>query len=155
MDLCIETEAERVKSFTDKWNAGTTPEIRRRIEREDPLEVGFSASYTLNGKELRVERASGMCYIPDRILSEGERNTKEARAALGHYNLDSSKAWVFRRHYCPWGDLPKQREIKSLSVGLEREPEVEEGIHLKNPSVGDEFVFIHPFCGSKHTLTVR
>lgn len=160
IDYCVEIEPQRVKSFIDRWNPLLTneenisDEVRRKIERENPLEVDFLSHYILNGKTVRQKTGSGLSYIPDYCLPGGVENPDETHTIIEHYGLDPAKAWSFHRHSCPWATVQKPKEIKSFSLRLERHPETIQEIHFKNPSVGDVITFTHPISGTEYQLKV-
>lgn len=160
VDYCIEIAPEKVKIFLDKWESAIfseremRPEVRRQMERENPLEAEFRARCTLNGREIGQNCGSAIHYLPPSCLPSGAENSEEALALMKHYHLDSTKAWAFHRRSYPWATARKPKTINSLSVRLERLPERIEGISFRNPSVGDEISFIHPVSGVEHKLTV-
>lgn len=160
IDYCVEIEPQKVKAFIDKWEPtrlseeNISDEVRQQIDRENPLEVEFLSHYMLNKKSVEQERGSGLSYIPDFCLPSGVKNPKETLAIIEHYHLDLTKAWSFHRHSYPWATVRKPKEIKSFSLRLERHPETIQGIHFKNPSVGDVITFTHPISGTEHKLTV-
>ena len=67
--------------------------------------------------------------------------------------MDETKVWSFHRWSFPWSSKRKP-EIKSISLKLERDPVTIQGVHFKNPSVGDVFSFVHPISDAEHKLTV-
>ncbi len=160
VDYCIEIDPEKVKAFIDKWEPTRLDEerissdLRQQIENDNPLEVDFRSHYTLNGKVVRQKLGSGLSYIPEWCLPGDVDNPKETSAIMEHYNLDPTKAWSFQRHTCLWATTRKPKEIKSFTLKLERRPTTIQGIHFKNPSVGDVITFTHPITGTEHKLTV-
>ncbi len=160
IDYCVEIEPEKVKAFIDKWEPTRlneehiSSETRQQIESDNPLEMDFYFHYMLNGKIIRQMTGTGLSYIPDWCLPDDTENPKETLAIIEHYNLDPAKAWSFYRHSCPWAAARKPKEIKSFSIKLERCPTTIQGIHFKNPSVGDVISFKHPVSGIEHKLTV-
>ncbi len=67
--------------------------------------------------------------------------------------MDETRAWSFHRWSFPW-TTKRKPEIKTISIKLERELVTIQGIHFKNPSVGDVISFVHPISNTEHKLTV-
>ena len=159
IDFCIEIDPEKVKSFIDKWyftienNERLTREIREQMEAENPMESDFMFNLQVNGKTMVSEYGSSVSWIPESCLSEGIKSESESKELINHYGLDETRAWIFRRCSCPW--VTKRKPvIKSVKLKSERTPTAIQGIHFKNPSVGDEIKFTHPIHNTEHKLTV-
>ncbi len=159
IDYCVEIQPEKVKAFIDKWyptldESHLSQEVRQQMENENPLEVDARSHFMLNGKIVRQKMGAGLSYVPDWCSPDGIENPKETLAIIEHYHLNPEKAWSFHRISCPWATVRKPKEIKSLSLRLERNPETIQGIRFRNPSVGDVITFTHPISGAEHKLTV-
>ncbi len=157
IDFCVELDPKKEKDFVDKWypvlakDENIGDELREQIEQENPMDVNFSSRLFVNCKELSWEHGCSVSYIPDFCLPEGVRNESEGEALLKHYGLDEEKCWSF--HRCAYPRREKD-EIKALKVKLEREPVSLQGVHFKNPAVGDVIAFVHPVYNTEHRLTV-
>ena len=159
IDFCVEIQPEKEKAFIDKWypvienDANIINELREQIEQENPMEVAFRPHLHVNGKEIIATHGISISWIPENCLPDGSIREIESKEVIKHYGLDESQGWVFYRWSCPWSTKRKP-EIKSISVKLERELVTIQGIHFKNPSVGDVISFVHPIHGTEHKLTV-
>lgn len=159
IDFCVEIAPERMKSFLDKWMpiCEDKPElpcdIQEELDKENPLLIDFSPHIFINGKALQAKHGSGMSWIPDGCIADSTENPREAKQLVDHYGLDATKAWSFHRWSCSWATL-KKPEIKSFKLRLERSLETINGVHFRNPSVGDKITFVHPITNTEHTLTV-
>lgn len=159
VDFCIEIQPEKEKAFIDKWypiienDANIINELREQIEQENPMDVAFRPYLYVNGKEIIASHGTSISWITENCLPDGSIREIESKEVIKHYGLDESQGWVFYRWSCPWSTKRKP-EIKSISVKLERELVTIQGIHFKNPSVGDVISFVHPIHGAEHKLTV-
>ena len=159
VDFCIEIQPEKEKAFIDKWypvienDANIINELREQIEQENPMDVAFRPYLYVNGKETIASHGTSISWITENCLPDGSIREIESKEVIKHYGLDESQGWVFYRWSCPWSTKRKP-EIKSISVKLERELVTIQGIHFKNPSVGDVISFVHPIHGTEHKLTV-
>lgn len=159
IEFCVEIKTEAVKAFLDHWmpvcdgNPKLSREVREEMENENPLEIRFRPRLTLNGKELLPRVGSSLQWIPDSCIPKGTRNQKEAKELISHYHLDPTKAWSFHRWSCPWPN-DKKCKIESLQLRLERQPKTINGIHFRNPIVGDIIDFTHPITHKEHKLTI-
>ena len=159
VDFCIEIQPEKEKAFIDKWypiienDANIINELREQIEQENPMDVAFRPHLYVNGKEIVATHGTSISWIPENCLPDGTIREIESKEVIKHYGLDESQGWVFHRWSCPWATKRKP-EIKTISLKLERELVTIQGIHFKNPSVGDVISFVHPIHGTEHKLTV-
>ena len=159
IDFCVEIEPEKEKAFIDKWypvlvkDENVSNEIRQQIEEENPTDVKFSAHFQVNGKPVVAKRGTSVIWIPESCLPDGVRSERESKEIIKHYGMDEKRAWSFHRLDCPWATKRKP-EIKSVNLKLERHPTAIQGIHFKNPSVGDVITFVHPVHKTEHKLTV-
>lgn len=160
LDFCVEIQPERLRAFLNQWPVSDwdedsfTPEQREQIERENPLRVEARPTLYWNGKEGRTSFGSGLSWIPEELLPDRMENPPETFSILEHYGLDKTRAWSFHRWSFPWNGKRKPA-IRSLRLRLERTPVSMEGIHFKDPVVGNEIVFQHPIFGTEHCLTVQ
>ena len=160
IDFCVEIEPERIKSFLSRWEPSLkrqedlTREERERFENENPLEVDFHFTLLLNGREIRPKQGSGLSWIPESCLPEGERSPAEAKRLLEQYGLDTEKGWSLHRWSCPWATRRKP-VIRSLVLKLRRQMTSLPGIHFQNSAVGEVIPFVHPISGVQHQLTVE
>ena len=159
VDFCIEIQPEKEKAFIDKWypvlskDENISNELREQIEQENPIDVNFRTHLQVNGKPVIAKHGNSVQWLPQACLPDGVRNESESKEIIRHYGLDETKVWSFHRWSFPWSSKRKP-EIKSISLKIEREPVTIQGVHFKNPSVGDEISFVHPIHGTEHKLTV-
>ena len=159
VDFCIEIQPEKEKEFIDKWypvlakDENITNELREQIEQENPIDINFRTHLQVNEKAIIAKHGNSIQWLPAYCLPNGERCESESRDIIRHYSLDDTKAWSFHRWSFPW-ETKQKPKIKSISLKLERDPVTIQGVHFKNPSVGDIISFIHPISNTKHKLTV-
>lgn len=159
VDFCIEIQPEKEKAYLDKWypvlakDENISNELREQIEQENPIDINFRTHLQVNGKPVIAEHGNAIQWIPESCLPDGVRSEREAKEVIRHYGLDETKVWSFHRWSFPWASKRKP-EIKTISIKLERDPVAIQGIHFKNPSVGDEITFVHPVHNTEHKLTV-
>ena len=159
IDFCVEIQPEKEKSFIDKWYSvfskeeDISYEIREQFEQEHPIDVKFKTCLQVNGKPIIANNSSSINWIPECCLPDGVRCERESKEIIKHYGLDETRAWSFHRISYAL-EATRKPEIKSINLKLERQPAKIEGIHFKNPSVGDVITFIHPFYSTEHKLTV-
>ncbi len=159
IDFCVEIKSEKMKVFLDKWmpicegDPLLPHDVQEEIDRENPLAVEFRPYLLVNGKEITPKYGTSINWMPDSCIPQGTLNQREAKQLIVHYGLDETRAWSFHRWSCPW-TTKRKPEIKSLKLKLERHPTAIQGVHFKNPSVGDVITFTHPVRNSEHKLTV-
>ena len=159
VDFCIEIQPEKEKAFIDKWypvienDANIINELREQIEQENPIDINFRTHLRVNGNSVIAKYGNSIQWLPESCLPDGVRIERESKEVIRHYGLDETKVWSFHRWSFPWTSKRKP-EIKTISLKLERELVTIQGIHFKNPSVGDVISFVHPIHGTEHKLTV-
>ncbi|MBQ7117211.1 MAG: hypothetical protein IJN88_03265 [Clostridia bacterium] len=159
IDFCVEIQSEKEKAFIDKWytliseDENISDELREQIEQENPMKLNFIPYLYVNGRELVAGHGSSVSWICDFCLPEGVRQEREPKELISHYGLDEERCWAFHRWAFPWV-TERKPEIKSLRLKLEQEPVPIQGIHFRNPSVGDVIAFVHPVRNTEHRLTV-
>lgn len=159
IDFCVEIEPQKVKAFIDKWyptfekDEILSYEIREQMEQENPMDVDFKIHLQVNGESIIAKHGSSISGIPESYLPEGVRNERGSKEIIKHYGLDETRAWSFHRWSCPWTTKRKPK-IKSIKLKLERELVTIQGIHFRNPSVGQVISFVHPISKIEHKLTV-
>ncbi|MBQ8783574.1 MAG: hypothetical protein IJZ57_07375 [Clostridia bacterium] len=159
VDFCIEIQPEKEKAFIDKWypvlakDENISDELREQIEQENPIDVNFRTHLQVNGKPVIAKHGNSVQWLPENCLPDGVRNESESKEIIRHYGLDERKVWSFHRWSFLWSSKRKP-EIKSISLKLERDPVTIQGVHFKNPSVGDVISFVHPISDAEHKLTV-
>lgn len=159
VDFCIEIQPEKEKTYLDKWypilaqDENISDELREQIEQENPIDVNFRTHLHVNGKPVIAKHGNSIQWIPEICLPDGVRSEREAKEVIRHYGLDETKVWSFHRWSFPWSTKRKP-EIKSIGLKLEREPVAIQGIHFKNPTVGEVISFVHPIHKTEHKLTV-
>ncbi len=159
IDFCVEIQPEKEKAFIDKWypvlaqdeNIGN--ELREQIEQENPIDINFRTHLQVNGKPVIAKHGNAVQWIPESCLPAEVRNEREANEVIKHYGLDETKCWSFHRWAFPWATKRKPA-VRTLRLKLERDPVAIQGIHFKNPAVGDVISFVHPVSGTEHKLTV-
>lgn len=159
IDFCVEIEPEKVKKFINKWyptlekGERLSHENREQMEQENPMDVDFHFHLQINGKMTMGKHGSSISWIPENCLPDGVKSERESKEIINHYGLDETRAWSFHRWSCPW-ETKRKPEIKSIKLKLERDPVAIQGVHFKNPSVGDVITFAHPIHNTEHKLTV-
>lgn len=159
VEFCVEIKPDRMQVFLDKWmpvcegDPQLPGEVRQELEKENPLSIDFRPHIFVNGKVVQAKHGCGINWIPNSCIPVEMQNPIEAKQLLEHYGLDETKAWSFHRWSCPWATI-KKPTIKSLKVRLERRLENINGVHFRNPAVGDQITFEHPITHTEHTLTV-
>lgn len=159
VDFCIEIQPEKEKAFIDKWypvlakDENISDELREQIEQENPIDVNFRTHLQVNGKPVIAKHGNSVQWLPESCLPDGVKNESESKEIIRHYGLDEEKVWSFHRWSFPWSSKRKPK-IKTIRLKLERELVTIQGIHFKNPSVGDVISFVHPIHGTEHKLTV-
>ena len=159
VDFCIEIQPEKEKAFINKWypvlsqDENISDELREQIEQENPIDINFRTHLQANGNPVIAKHGNSVQWLPESCLPDGVRNEIESKEIIRHYGLDETKVWSFHRWSFPWSSKRKP-EIKTISLKLERDPVTIQGIHFKNPSVGDVVSFVHPIFDAEHKLTV-
>ncbi len=159
VDFCVEIDTEKVKEFIDKWyptlekTERLSRESHEQMEKENPMDISFHFNLQINGKTITGKHGSSISWIPEQYLPDGVKSERESKELIEHYGLDETRVWSFHRWSCPWVTKRKP-EIKTVKLNLERDPVAIQGIHFKNPSVGDVITFVHPISGTEHKLTV-
>ncbi len=159
VDFCVEIQPEKEKTYLDKWyhffeqEERISNELREQIEQENPIDVNFRTHLQVNGRPVIAEHGNSVQWLPESCLPDGVRNERESKEVIVHYGLDETKVWSVHRWSFLWATKRKPK-IKTIGIKLERDPIVIQGIHFKNPSVGDVISFIHPISNTEHKLTV-
>ncbi len=159
VDFCIEIQPEKEKAYLDKWypvlakDENISNKLREQIEQENPIDVNFRTHLQVNGKPVIAKHGNAIQWIPESCLPDGVRSEIESKEVINHYGLDETKVWSFHRISFPW-ESKRKPEIKNISLKLERELVTINGVHFKNPSVGDVISFVHPIHNAEHKLTV-
>lgn len=159
VDFCIEIDPQKEKAFFDKWyqvlskDENVSNELLEQIEKENPTDINFITHLLVNSEELVEKHGSSVNWIPESCLPEGERCVSESKELIKHYSLDETRVWSLHRISCEW-KTKRKHEIKSIKLKLERQPTAIQGIHFKNPVVGDVISFEHPVHKTEHKLTV-
>jgi len=159
VDFCIEIQPEKEKAFIDRWypvlarDENISDELREQIEQENPIDVNFRTHLRVNGKPVIAKHGNAIQWLPESCMPDGERCERESKEIIRYYGLDETKVWSFHRISFPWSTKRKP-EIKTISLKLERELVTIQGVHFKNPSVGDVISFVHPIHKTEHQLTV-
>ncbi len=159
VDFCVSVSSEKVQAWMEKWDLLNEDQHRytdpqqRQIQRENPLEVDFRPVIRLNGKPLREDRGTGMCWIPASCTGGVSRNRRETEAFLEHYGLDKTICWAIRRKSFPWATARKP-SVKSLELRLLRELADIPGLCFPTPEIGASVRIPHPLKNTEYTLTV-
>ena len=160
IDCCVKIDPNRIREHTEKWeqaqNEGYsyTEAERLGIIPENPMSIRFRASALVNGTLLKWRGYHGEHWTPDSCRPEGTRPELHAKWTLEHYGLDPESGWSFFRISLPWAN-GRPRNIKSLSLTLEREMTEISGAPFKAPAVGESVTITNPITGQEHILTVR
>lgn len=161
VDLCMEIAPEDLQTFLEKWRPDgqdrpLSPEDQERRDAESPMSVNYDPTVTVNGRVLKRRSGYGFGWVPDacRLLEErGSRQNWEAVWLLEHYGLDPERGWLFLRDSFPWATKTRPA-LKSLSLGLKRQPDPVPGPRFTVSKAGDCVEFTHPVTGEAHTLRV-
>lgn len=157
VDLCIGIDISRMQKFMDDWRycdyneSRLSKDERRKMERENPLNISFKAMLELNGKRIRQKFGCSVSYIPEELLPDGTENSEESTRVLEYYCLDKNYAWSFHRLSFPW---TSKRDIRSMSITFEHDMTQIQGIRFRDPADGEKIKFRHPVNGTEHVLTV-
>ena len=159
VDFCIRVEAEKIRSFMNKWDLSRenyfdkhfTKEQQMEMDYENPMNLNFTPEAEVNGRKLKSSRGSAVNYDP--CLFDGVIGDVEAWV-IDHYGLDTDCGWVIWRRSFPW-ESKRRPEIKTLSLTMEQQPERIPGPRFKIRAPGDCFSFVHPISGTEYTLTVQ
>lgn len=155
LDFCISVPKQRFLDFQAKWAdaESLTDEQREQAQSQNPLNINFRATLTVNGKSMRQSRGSGVYYLPDDCLPEDSCDESEAEQFRAHYGLDESRIWVFWRISFPWATRRKPA-VSSIQLHLKRDPISVSGIHFTTPAESS-VQFTHPITGVEYTLTIQ
>lgn len=152
LDICVETNIEEFKKFSDKWNLFNdeknqhfTAEAYRRIEQENPLEHNFHTELIRNKKLIRNKHMQHVTFIP------GNTDNKEAAKLMKLYKLPESSCWSFYRISFPCYTKSKTETLAIKIIAGNEFFEAAEFTAEKDKKTE----IIHPLTGSKYTLTVE
>lgn len=156
VELCARVRAEDIRAFMDKWNLTPetddprryTKEQRMTISAENPLNIEYRPTVTVNGASLPCKRGSSICWNP-----WFPRPDEETQAVMAHYGLDSRDGWVISRHNFPW-NTQKRPQIQSLELTMHQNKVAVAGGRFQVRGPGDRVEFVHSVTGRTHTLTV-
>ena len=123
VDFCMRVEMQAYRRFEEYWytcfEGRDGEDLNRRerllLEMKNPLLFDFSPEVTVNGKRLKREKGSGICFVP------GDPSEAETRFLAEHYRLDESCAWSLTRACFPWKSA-RRPEIRSLVLTMNQEP---------------------------------
>lgn len=155
IDIFKRVPKERIQAFIDKYHLSTDSDeadfdrdTMRQIDRDNPLNVDFSPTLILNGREVRRDHGLGECWNP--ITSECV--TDEIAAVMEHYALDRDCGWAMFRWAFPW---KKRCEVQSLSIIMSADKTDIDGPIIDDAKPGRNICLTHPITGAEHTLTVH
>lgn len=160
VDLCMEVDPKKVTAFIEKWDLlheeehSYSADEQEQIQNEQPLNMDFRSSLTINGKELQSEHGYGCTWIAPSCLPEGFEADHDAKEILEHYGLDPSQCWAIHRVSYRWA-ASRKPEIRSVRLHLEQDPVNLPGTRFRTPAVGESVSFMHPVSGTEHKLTVQ
>ena len=162
VDFCVEIDPQRMKDFLHKWEDQLreewkiSRETRRTIERENPMELNFSAEFLVNSRVLKMKSGCGVGWLPSECYQDGieESVGEEAEKVLDYYGLDKSRAWTIRRCAYPWLTSRKP-VIKHIEMHLQQLPTGIPGETFVSPSEGETAEISHPITGEKYTLKIE
>lgn len=155
LDLFAEADSERTNEFLFKWTYAAedetmlTAEERHRLEQENPMNLDFDASLTVNGKRLEEKQGQGSVWAQGFEACRSEA----MRDMLDHYGLSFDKCWIWRRVSFPWATKTKPT-VKTLELCLVRRPLSIMGECFTVTEAGQQISFLHPVTKCEHTLTV-
>lgn len=159
VDICVKVDTLQFQSYIDKWmpllqnEDSMSDEQISQAESENPLNFDFFTKVEVNGKMLCNYRGCSISWLPESCMPEETENDKEAKAVLEHYGMDLNCGWTVHRLSFSW-KTNRRPNIKSIKLNLEKPPVLINGLHFKNPKLGDIINFVHPVSGVNHILTV-
>lgn len=163
LDLCVEIDPGELSAFQEKWACADgdrplAPEDDERRDAENPMNVNYRPTVTVNGRALGGRSGTGAGWVPMYLRPEdcrGDYNQQDWESIwlMEHYGLDSEKAWMFWRDSFPWATKTKPA-VKTISLSLKGEPMFVPGPRFTVSGAGDSIPFTNPVTGEAHTLTV-
>lgn len=163
VDLCVEIDPGELWAFLEKWawaegDRPLTPEDEERRDGENPMNVDYRPTVTVNGRALGGRSGAGAGWTPMYLRPEdcrGAYNQQDWESVwlMEHYGLDSEKGWMFWRDSYHWVTKTKPA-VKTVSLALERERVSVPGPRFTVNGAGDTVSFTHPVTGEAHTLRV-
>ena len=154
-DFFMTAPTEQVEGFFQRYRRleedetiFRTEEEIQKFQRENPLNLSFSAEAFINGTRSEQTGGSDGYWLP---LAGAERDS-EVGLALLHYDLPLDRCWKFSRCAFPWVTKRKPA-LKSLFFWLNQEPCDLWGEPFV-AETGERVKLTHPATGEKHILTV-
>ena len=157
VDFCMRAGRAALRTFMDKWKLPGNPapelpkEGRMRLERDNPLTLGFRPHIFCNGKELTLSKRCSVSFQP---YLEEIQDMREAKAAMEHYGLSDDCGWTVTRAFFKW-DTKRRPEIRELALRMEQIPVSVPGERFTANKTGDCVRIIHPKSRESYTLIVR
>lgn len=160
VDFAMEVPQEELRAYMEKWGLTEDGECtralskaeERRMEQENPLDVGFCAYLNLNGMRLHSSDGCGIGYLPGDMARD-----MEAAEFLHHYGLDETKVWRFWRNSYPWTTKSRKsrpKRFRTFEVQLEAELESHRAGTFRTPAVGESVTLNEPGREDAYQLTV-
>lgn len=155
LDLCGRVDTDEYAAFLEKWGfdakSGEEPQFtdaqREEVERENPLDLDFTAGITLNGALLHREHGYGEGWSP--LFQE---RCGDAESFMRHYGLDRESSWMLRRFAFAW-KTKRAPKIKTLSLTLTADSVRIPAARFRAEKAGDTVLLSHN--GTDYLLTVR
>jgi len=155
MDLGFEVDIPKIRAFFVRWRNQErvdSLEEQEQMERENPFTMDLQAKVKCGRFWLTAETCFAESWSP--CWPQGERvNDRIVKQVMRYYGCDPRKGWIFYRLCFPW-KTKRKPQWKDLRLCLHKVPGWIAGRHFAADKAGQEFSFIHPVTGKKHTLTV-
>ncbi len=156
VDMYAEIPTDEIIAFETKWNdaeSTMTEDEREALSTENPLNLDFRATLTLNGNELTQSRMYCEYYLPDSCREVGTRPDERAEWLMEHYDLDRANAYAFRRMSFLTEQRSKPRG-NTLALSLEANLRPYLADRFTVTDAGESVALTNPHDGRKYRLTV-
>lgn len=156
IDTCMRVPTEEYKAFQEIWNPrhipGFTPDSSELDHwyHDNPTNLPFSISATLNGRQLPGGSGAGAYWLPGEAYC-----MNEAEGAVNHYHLDPGSCWTLWRYSFPWATKRRPKHFSTLVVEMKPDSVSIPGPRFTVSGPGDQIPLTHPETGVKHILTVQ
>lgn len=157
VDFLLQADGTKVRAFLEQVEACNDIVIdstrQAELDRQNPLDVDFTADITLNGEALSCAEGSGIFWLPPDCIAQGDQPDPLAAAALAHYELDPDCGWAIHRCCYRWAARPKT--LQAMSVRMVRDRQSFFTSPFPTPAQGESVLLRHPLTRQEFTLTVQ
>ncbi len=153
-DVCVSMDWADASEWIERILALEDDSLRERMASRFPLRQGgdLDVSALLNGRTMPGCHGSSIVWYPE--PPEGGENAPEAEAAMRHYRLDRSRAWVIWRASLAWPGRRRPPHLSQLTLSLQPEKQSIPG-PVFSVEPGERISFQDPATGEDHVLTAR